>query len=412
MIDLGGLMGTLDFALRNVLRQRTRTLLTLAALALGVASLVLTGGYVEDILIQLREATIHSRLGHLQVYKTGMYSSDGQRPFDYLMNDASAVERAIAEVPGVAARGRRLSFFGLLNNGRGDMPIIGEGVEPEAESRIGTAVTMLSGRRLMPEDRFAVVVGEGLAHAMKLELGDSVNLVLSTRDGAMNTLEFSVVGKFRSLSKEYDARAVQIPLAAAAELVDTPGVSAVVVLLDETEATERARAALAAKLPAAQFEIKTWEQLADFYNSTTALYQRQFAVLQLIILLMVLLSVANTVNMTLHERTSEFGVMRALGRRSADIFGLAVIETAVLGVVGAALGVIVGIAMAVLVSAIGISMPPPPNFEAGFTMAIRVVPSVVVVAFLLGVAGAVVASLMPAWKIARIPVVEALREAI
>jgi putative ABC transport system permease protein len=341
-----------------------------------------------------------------------MYASDGQRPFDYLMEDAGVVERAIAELPGVAVHARRLAFSGLLSNGRGELPIIGEGVEPEAESRIGTAVTMLSGRRLTDQDRFAVVVGEGLAHAMKLELGDSVNLVLSTRDGAMNTLEFSVVGKFRSLSKEYDARAVQIPLAAAAELVDTPGVSAVVLLLDDTEATERARVLLAAKLPPEQFEIKTWEQLADFYNSTTALYQRQFAVLQLIILLMVLLSVANTVNMTLHERTSEFGVMRALGRRSADIFRLAVIETAVLGVVGAALGVIVGIAMAVLVSAIGISMPPPPNFEAGFTMAIRVVPSVVVVAFLLGVAGAVAASLLPAWKIARIPVVEALREAI
>ena len=73
----------LMFALRNVLRQRTRTTLTLAAIALGVVSLILAGGYVEDTLVQLREATIKSRLGHLQVYKAGLYASGGQRPFDY-----------------------------------------------------------------------------------------------------------------------------------------------------------------------------------------------------------------------------------------------------------------------------------------------------------------------------------------
>ena len=101
-------------------------------------------------------------------------------------------------------------------------------------------------------------------------------------------------------------------------------------------------ATLTARLPAGRYEIKTWRELADFYNGTAAFYVREFAVLQLIILAMVLLSVANTVNMTLHERTGEFGVMRALGRRGADIFRLAVLESAILGLIGATLGVIIG----------------------------------------------------------------------
>ena len=53
--------------------------LTLAAIALGVASLVLGGGFVDDILLQLREATIHSHLGHLQVYKIGQFAIERQR---------------------------------------------------------------------------------------------------------------------------------------------------------------------------------------------------------------------------------------------------------------------------------------------------------------------------------------------
>lgn len=145
-------------------------------------------------------------------------------------------------------------------------------------------------------------------------MGDSVNLVLSTREGAMSTLDFKIVGIFRSLPKEYDARAVRIPLPAAQELTATSGVNAVVVLLADTDSTARARGDLEARLPPG-YEIKTWQELADFYNSTAALYERQFGVLQGIILVMVLISVVNNVNMTLHERPRVRHHARAWAKR-------------------------------------------------------------------------------------------------
>ena len=400
------------FALRNVLRQKTRSSLTLAAIALGVASLILAGGYIEDTLLQLREATIKSRLGHLQVYKAGLYASGGQRPFEYLIEDTSVVEKIVGALPGVVSQARRLSFSGLISNGRGDLPIWGEGIEPEPESQIGSALTMLHGRRLANSDKMAIVLGEGLAKVLKVKVGDSVDLILSTSGGAMNTLDFTIVGVFRSMSKEYDARGVQIPLPAAAELVDTAGVGALVVLLENTEQTEGALATLTARLPTSDYEVKTWRELADFYTSTEAFYKRQFAVLNFVILVMVLLSVANTVNMTLHERMGEFGIIRALGRRGIDVFRLVMVESLVLGVIGAALGVIIGATLALLISAAGIPMPPGPNSEAGLIATIRLVPSVLSAAFALGVVGTVLASLLPARRVARAPLVEALRQAI
>src|ERR1700681_548216 len=249
----------LALAVRNIFRQRTRTGLTLGAIALGVASLVLSGGFVEDILLQLREATIRSQLGHLQIYKSGLYASGGHHPYDFLIEKPEAIERAVDAVPGVAARTERLSFSGLISNGRGELPIIGEGIEPEPEARIGSAISMVAGRKLVAGDDFGIMVGEGLAHALKLKAGDSVNLVLTTREGAMNTLDFKVVGVFRSLSKEYDARAVRIQLRAAQELTATSGVNTVVVLLADTDFTVRARGDLEAHLPPG-YEIKTWHE--------------------------------------------------------------------------------------------------------------------------------------------------------
>lgn len=401
----------LKVAVRNIFRQRSRTGLTLAAIAIGVSSLVLSGGFVEDILVQLREATIHSQLGHLQVSKRGYFASGGHRPFDFLIENPRPVELSLDALPGIVTHAQRLSFSGLINNRRGELPIIGEGVEAEREARIGSALFMLAGRQLAARDDFSIVVGEGLAKAFKLRIGDRVNLLVTTPEGAMNTLDFAVVGIFRSLSKEYDARAVRVPLRAAQELMATSGINAIVVLLGDTGLTERARVELEARLPAG-FEIKTWHELADFYNSTAALYERQFGVLQVIIMVMVLLSVANSVNMTLHERTPEFGIIRALGRTGRHTFGVAMLETSLLGFIGASLGVIAGAVLALGISAVGIPMPPPPNSESGFTAAIRLVPTVIVGAFILGIIASVSAAVLPARRLARVAIVEALRRAV
>lgn len=400
----------LKLALRNIFRQRARTALTLAAVALGVASLILSGGFIEDILVQLRESTIRSQLGHMQIYRRGYWESGGQQPLEFLIQKPEIVERALEHLPGVAVHTRRLNFSGLLTNGRGSLPILGEGVEPRQEARIGSAMTLLSGHALREADEFGILLGEGLAKAMQLKVGDSVNLVLNTREGAMNTLDFRVVGVFRTLSKDYDARAVRIALRAAQSLTATEGVNAVVVLLKDTALTSRVSRELKAQLPQ-ELEVKPWYDLADFYQNTAALYQRQFGVLQVIIVVMVLLSVANSVNMTLHERTLEFGIMRALGRTGRHVFRLALLEMGLMGATGSLLGVAIGIVLALAVSSIGVPMPPPPNSETGFTAAIRVVPMIVALAFLLGLASAVLASLLPARKVARIPVVEALRRA-
>jgi putative ABC transport system permease protein len=398
-------------AFRNIFRQRSRTALTLAAISLGVTSLVLSGGFVADILLQLRETTIHSQLGHLQIYRRGQFASGGHHPFDFLIENPAAIERIVDAVPGVIARAARLNFSGLISNRRGDLQILGEGIEPEREARIGSALSVLAGRKLAAGDDFGIMVGEGLANALKVKVGDSVNLLLSTREGAMNTLDFTVVGVFRSFSKDYDARAVRVPLRAAQELTTTSGVNAVVVLLADTDSTARAQADIEALLPSG-FEIKTWRELADFYNSTVALYERQFGVLQVIILMMVLLSVANSVNMTLHERTPEFGIMRALGHTGRDVFQLAMVEIGLLAFIGAALGIVAGVILAWIISAIGIPMPPPPNSETGFTASIQVVPTVLATALASGLLASVSAAVLPARRLAHIPIVEALRRGV
>ena len=399
-----------SLALRNVFRQRMRSAGTLAAISLGVAGLILAGGFVQDIFIQLGEAIIHSQSGHLQIARQGYREGRTRSPEAFLIEQPDRLKQQALATPGVSLALARIGFAGVINNGKRDLGIIGEGVEPAAEAKLGTYLRYIEGRALADSDRDGIVLGQGVARSLGLKAGDRVNLVISLAQGAVNTLDFEVIGVFQSFSKDFDARAVRIPLSAARELMDTKSAHLIVLVLEQTADTERVLGSLRQTLGPQGYELASWRELSDFYDKTVRLYESQFGVLRLIILLMVLLSVANSVNMTLFERTREFGTLLALGDRPDRVFQLIITESLLLGLFGAALGMLLGCAAAWVISAIGIPMPPPPNANVGYTAFIRLVPVEVLSAGGVGFVATCLAAVLPARRVSRMPVVDALRK--
>lgn len=402
----------LALALRNVFRQRTRSAATLFAIVFGVAGLILAGGFVQDIFLQLGEAFIHSQTGHLQVFRPGYVENKAHAPERYLLGNPDALKAELAAEPGVKRVFARLNFSGVVNNGRRDLGIIGEGIEAGAEGQLSEYLRYLDGRALNEKDFDGIVVGQGVAHSLGLKVGDRVNLVISLAQGAVNMLDFEVVGVFQSFSKEFDARAVRIPLPAARELMDTRGAHVLVALLDRTGDTDRLATAWQARLTEQNLEIARWYRIADFYAKTIDLYDRQFGVLRLVILLMVLLSVANSVNMTIFERTREFGTVMALGTRPGTVFRSVMTESLVLAIIGSVGGMVLGCVLALLISAIGIPMPPPPNANLGYTAMIRIVPGEVALSGAIGFIATCLAAIRPARQASKMDVVEALRHGL
>lgn len=396
-------------AFRNIFRNHLRTSLTLAAIVTGVIAIIISGGFVEDVYVQLRESTIHSRIGHVQIFRQGYNEHSRRKPAHYLIERPEIVMGTVQSIPHVQTVMARMNFSGLINNGRADLPIIGEGIEPDKEAHLGTAITIVAGRPLQDTDTSGVVIGEGVAVALGLHPGSFITLMANTLEGALNTLDSEVIGVFRTFSKEYDDRAVRIPFLAAQELLFTESAHNVVVLLDDTAKTDQVTVMIKARLNPEGYEVRTWLELADFYQKTEALYRRQFGVLQGIILIMLILSVVSTINMTVYERTSEFGTMRAVGLRQRQIFRLVVLENALLGLLGSLLGVIAGVTLAGLISSIGINMPPPPGSNIGYTATIRLVPWVLILAMLTGILASIIAAILPARRASRLHIADALR---
>lgn len=397
----------LRLAWRNALRQRLRSAVTVGAVAAGVAALILVGGFVQDIFVQLGEALIHSQSGHLQVSRAGYLAAGARQPERFVIEDVDGVRARIAAVPGVSDVMARVQFAGLLNNGRRDLPVLGEGVEPARESNLGSFVRVTAGRALHADDVYGAAIGKGLADALALAPGDRATLVVATAGGAANTLDLEIVGVFQTFSRDYDARAVRVTLDAAREALAQSGANTLTVLLRRTADTARVKEALGASLDAS-LEVATWQTLNDFYDKTVALYERQFGVLRLIVLVMVLLGVSNSVNAALLERVGEFGTLRALGDPPRRIAAMAMTEALLLGIAGALLGIAVGAGGAWAISAVGIPMPPPPNADVGYVAAIRVLPDIVMEAAIIGIAATLLAAVMPTVRAVRLPIVAAL----
>ena len=397
-------------AARNIGRNRGRSALSLAAIACGVVGLILSGGFVHDLIFQLGEAVIHSQSGHIQIAKHGYFEIGSRSPASYLISPVEVQRIEAEKVSHVMLVARRLSFSGLISNGRSSYPILGEGVEPQKEARLGTYTVLVIGRRLSSKQPYGALIGAGLAKAMNLKPGSPISLVAPTVDGAMNTVDLEVVGTFQTYSKDYDDRVIRISLETARQLLNTQGVNVLALVLDHTRNTAIVAHELGAKIKQLGLELKTWDQLSDFYWKTVALYDRQFSILRLIVLIMVMLAVAGAINMSVLERTGEFGTMRALGNKRRDVIRLVVTEAALMGLLGAVIGAILGSVLAWGISIIGIPMPPPPNSNLGYMAHIRLAPSIVGGAFLVGVTATVLASVPAALRVSRMPVVEALRQ--
>ncbi|TDN44503.1 ABC transporter permease [Azoarcus indigens] len=394
---------------RNLLRNRVRTAITLAVVTFGVCGLILSGGFIRDIFVQLGEALIHSQSGHAQIGREALFSFGSRSPERYLLEKPEALRSYLAEQPEVKNVMARITFSGLLNNGKTDYPVIVDGIEADRENELGTFLHLVSGRMLTDKDQYGAVIGEGVANALRLKAGDQATLLVNTIDGAMNTLDVEIVGVFQSFSKDFDARAMRIALPDAQSLLATDGIGKYVLELHRTDQTAALVQRVRANLPAGDVVVRDWEELNDFYGKAVELYQQQFGFLKATILLMVCLSVINTVNMSLAERSWEFGTMRALGNRNRTVIGLILTESLVLGLAGALIGTLFGLLLAAVISGIGIPMPPPPNANLGYDAYIRIETSDVLESALIGTCATLIAAIYPAWRTTRLSIIDALR---
>ncbi len=395
--------------LRNLLRHRRRSAVAILSVGFGIAALVVASGFIEWMFVDFREATIESQYAHIQVTRPDYHENGRADPFKYLLPEDSAAA-PIAKVAHVRSWGPRLGFTGLISRGDSTVSFVGEGYNPATDLTDDRSLRIVAGKKLGATDQNKVMLGKGMATQLGAKPGDAVVLLVDNPGSGLNAADATVAGVFESVSKAYDDSAILVPITAARALLKVSGAHSWLVYLDRTDNTATAAKELRADFDAKQFEVRTWNQLAEFYERAVDLFRQQLDVVRFIVIAIILLGISNTMMMSVMERTGEIGTSMALGIKRRALLGQFVLEGGLIGLIGGLGGLLLAVAIGLVIDVMHIEMPPPPGLTRGYIAHVLMTPGIVAQAMLIAVATTTLASLYPAWKASRMVIVDAIRQ--
>lgn len=465
-----------SLALRNLMRNRRRSLATLLALAIGSTAILLFGGYVANIQATMLTVFIRDG-GHLQIQHRDYYHYGSGDPAAYGIADYEAIVQAIRADPALARMARvvtpMLQFGGVAGNYEAGVSrtVFGVGYVPEDVNRM-RQWNELGVRERKPLFKLegapeeSAVIGQGVARVLQLcrplnvpaeacprptatpekapagaALADDIaalaqaeqpakaasgaaggariELLAGTTRGTPNVAALTVVAAEPQGFKEFDEVALIVPLSQAQKLVygrAPPRATALLVQLHHTadmpEAAARLRALLQRVAPDKPLAVMGFDTLNPFYGQSQNMFDMIFGFIFALIGGIVLFTVGNTMNAAVVERTAEVGTLRAVGLRQSGIRALFITEGAVLGAVGAVVGLLAALLFTWAFNAAEFTWVPPSASER--------IPLVIMLfseyRLLAGTTvGLVVIAVMSAWlparRAARLPIVDALRHA-
>ena len=406
-------------ALRNLMRQRRRTALTLMVVVAGFLALSLAGGFMAQTFQGLADAAIRGGLGHLQVMPKDSMEGDEAQSLEKALPDGESLAARLREDPAVMEVLPRIQFMGLLSSGAKSVAFLGTAVNPVLEPRFMACTEALkggiqasggTGSQWLSADSAAreVILGVGLARALGATVGSSLTLMSTTRDGALNAVDVEVAGLQDLGIRELNDRFLTVSLATADQLLDAGAArSRLSVMLRRPEHTAAEQARLQVLLP--ETFVKPWFELASFYRQVKLLYFAIFGFMGLVLFLVVLLATANTLLMSVMERVREFGILRAMGLQPGQLLFLLQWEGALLGLMGSVLGLAATLLLRAGLNVLHLQMPAPPGTSHGYELDIHFVPGVYALVAVGLQMTIQVSALFPGLKAARLRIVEALR---
>jgi ABC-type lipoprotein release transport system permease subunit len=328
---------------RNLGRNRRRTFITAAGLAVGYLAVVLLVGLMEGLSAEMIESGTGLLTGQLQVHapeyrpERSLYETIGGR-------EGADVERMVREVtadPAIRAAAPRVFAAGLVSSGNATVAGILFGVDPEREARVSRLpASLVRGRP--PESAGEIVIGAEMARQLDVDIGDELILVASAADGSLGNDLYTVTGIFRTGLAELDRSYALLQITALQALVAlAPSrVHEIAAATTDPWLAPAAAARIANRLASlgVAVEVAPWTELRPEMLDYFRLAKSWNYVIVAIVFAIAIFGVANTMLMATFERRREFAVMLALGTAPSAVVRTVLAEALALGAISLVAG--------------------------------------------------------------------------
>jgi ABC-type lipoprotein release transport system permease subunit len=391
-------------------------LITVLSIGFGLACTVFFIAIGEGVYAQLIDQVVRMQAGHITMENPRYRDAPA---VDLWIRAPESLRSRIERLPQVERTKLVIMGQGIARSGSGDVSATLMGIEPSVELDTSPLVRhMVAGRYLNDDDGPWVVIGSELAKRLKLAVGKK--MVLTTNDAAGNLVDelCRVRGIFETGSVEIDGYFIQAPIDFARRLFGLPeeGATQLGVVLRIPEAQESILREARLMVAEQDIAVLPWQQVIPEIASYIKLDKGSNLIFQAILVFLILFTIFNTILMSVLEREREFAVLLALGTKPVHLSFQILMESAYLGLIGCALGLLVGGLAAWAAQVWGIDLRS--LLEEGFTISGFAVSAKmharVTTGLLLGTAGLVfgatlILSLIPMHRATRLSIVDQLR---
>ena len=410
----------LRIGIRNVLRQRRRSLFNVLTLGVNTSMLILLIGILRGFYGLTLDKTVDLRTGHLQVHHQNYEEEKRRLPLDITVKQSDRLTAAIDTIEHVIAASPRVLASAAISNGRERTGVLLYGVDPEAEDKVGVILSSVIKGETLTDSSWGILIGDKLAELLDADVGTSLILYSRTQQKANNLLDAEVIGIFDSGFGLADRTMVYAPMAYTNELLDMRDeITEIVIraeryrdvpfLVDEV-------AELGKQLGIDSLIVEPWYDIAKDIVAGVKADMVSYAIIGLILVILAVFGITNTMTVSVYERTAEIGALRALGMEKKQVHRMFLFEGIALGIGGAIIGILLGIVWVWYMSKYGISIPKEAVESVNFPMGDHFYARTGLIDWFVGMALSILCALagavFPARRASKVPVTSALARGV
>ncbi|MFH1283393.1 MAG: FtsX-like permease family protein [bacterium] len=346
----------LKIALRNVFRQKRRTMFTLLTIFGGFALSAVSIGWSDGSYSNIINMFTGNRLGHIQIHNK---SFTEKRSLYFTIDDYKKVGQKILSAEGVQTWAPRLYSAGLVSAGNKSAGVQIIGIDPSLEDKATKFHKKIKSGSMFPANaQKKVIIGIDLANILNVAIGDEIVIVSQAADGSIADNIYSLFGIIESGDKITDRTGFFLHIQDAQEMLALENKAhEFIIMVNNINNVRIIADDIKQKVDDPALLVEPWQEFAkSFYQAMKADQQGMWIMLFIIILIMAI-GVLNTVLMSVLERRREYGLLKAIGTKPSQIFSLVLFEVNILAV----LSIIIGAGAATIVnyflSIHGITLP-------------------------------------------------------
>jgi len=331
----------IQIAWRNIWRNKTRSLVIITAVILGLWGGICSDAFMDGMAEQQIYSSIHTETGHIQLNDPGfLLNHDMQMHIE----NADGIVSTIRKMPEVKAASSTIQLAAMASTASSSAGIMVNGVDTAQQSQVSDVSKLLiEGDYFKSERNNLAVIGQQLADKLKLKLHSRIVLTLQTTAGDIIYGGFKVEGIFRTHNSDFDKQMIYVRKSDLQSLTGFPAGSAsiITVLLNKDDNTNKVAEVLSKQFPSLQ--VQTWVQLSPMQRVLSSTMTQMTIIFVGIILIALAFGIINTMLMAVMDRTREIGMLLSIGMKPSKIFGMIVLETVFLSLTGAVVGVLISV---------------------------------------------------------------------